>query len=56
MNSVLFALYHVWQVQQTWPMIGLVLTFGLLMKLRKDLWIMVAFHFFVNMWMAYGPS
>ena len=53
-NSVLFALYHVWQVQQTWPMIGLILTFGLLMKLRKDLWVMVGFHFFVNMWMAYG--
>lgn len=44
-NSILFALYHLWQVQQTWPMVGLVLMFGLLMKLRKDLWIMVAFHF-----------
>jgi uncharacterized protein len=55
-NSVLFALYHVWQVQQTWPVIGLVLMFGLLMKLRKDLWVMVAFHFFVNMWMAYGTG
>jgi uncharacterized protein len=53
-NSVLFAIYHVWQVQQTWPMIGLILLFGLLMKLRKDLWVMVGFHFFVNMWMAYG--
>lgn len=55
-NSVLFALYHVWQVQQTWPMIGLILMFGVLMKLRKDLWVMVAFHFFVNMWMAYGSG
>jgi uncharacterized protein len=54
-NSVLFGLYHVWQVQQTWPMIGLILMFGVLMKLRKDLWVMVGFHFFVNMWMAYGP-
>jgi CAAX protease family protein len=53
-NSVLFAIYHVWQVQQTWPMIGLILLFGPLMKLRKDLWVMVGFHFFVNMWMAYG--
>jgi membrane protease YdiL (CAAX protease family) len=53
-NSVLFGLYHVWQVQQTWPMIGLILMFGVLMKLRKDLWVMVGFHFFVNMWMAYG--
>src|SRR5215469_2169928 len=55
-NSVLFAVYHLWQVQQTWPMVGLILLFGLLMKLRKDLWVMVAFHFFVNMWMAYGAS
>ncbi|MGC2768676.1 MAG: CPBP family intramembrane glutamic endopeptidase [Candidatus Acidiferrum sp.] len=36
-NSVLFALYHLWQAEQTWPMIGLVLAFGLLMALRKDL-------------------
>jgi hypothetical protein len=35
-------------------MIGLILLFGPLMKLRKDLWVMVGFHFFVNMWMAYG--
>ena len=55
-NSVLFAIYHLWQVQQTWPMVGLILMFGLLMKLRKDLWVMVAFHFFVNMWMAYGTG
>jgi len=53
-NSVLFALYHLWQVQQTWPMIGLVLAIGLLMALRKDLWVLIGFHFFINMWMAYG--
>jgi membrane protease YdiL (CAAX protease family) len=28
-NSLLFGLYHVWQAQQTWPMLGLILTFGL---------------------------
>jgi membrane protease YdiL (CAAX protease family) len=53
-NSVLFALYHLWQVQQTWPLIWLVLAFGLLMALRKDLYILIAFHFMVNMWFAYG--
>jgi len=53
-SSVLFALYHLWQVQQTWPMIGLVLAFGLLMTLRKDLYVLIGFHFLVNMWMAYG--
>jgi hypothetical protein len=55
-NSVLFASYHLWQAQQTWPLIGLVLTFGLLMTLRKDLYVLVAFHFLVNMWMAFGTG
>jgi len=55
-NSVLFALYHLWQVQQTWPMIGLVLAFGLLMALRKDLYVLIAFHFLVNMWLTFGPG
>jgi membrane protease YdiL (CAAX protease family) len=55
-NSVLFALYHLWQVQQTWPMIGLALPFGLLMALRKDLYVLIAFHFFANMWMAFGTG
>jgi uncharacterized protein len=55
-NSVLFALYHLWQVQQTWPMIGLVLAIGLLMALRKDLYVLIAFHFLVNMWLTFGPG
>jgi uncharacterized protein len=55
-SSVLFAVYHLWQVQQTWPMVGLVLAFGLLMTLRKDLYVLIAFHFLVNTWMAYGPG
>jgi len=53
-NSVLFAVYHFWQVQQTWPLFGLVLAFGLLMALRKDLYVLSVFHFLVNMWFAYG--
>jgi membrane protease YdiL (CAAX protease family) len=55
-NSVLFAIYHFWQVQQTWPMIGLALAFGLLMVLRKDLYVLIAFHFLANMWMAFGTG
>ncbi len=55
-SSILFALYHLWQVQQTWPMIGLVLAFGLLMTLRKDIYVLIAFHFLVNMWMAFGTG
>ena len=53
-NSVLFALYHLWQIPQTWPLVGLVLTIGLLMQLRKDLYVLVAFHLFINMWLTYG--
>lgn len=53
-NPVLFGLYHLWQIPFTWPLIGLVLAFGLLMRLRKDLYVLIAFHFFVNMWLYYG--
>ena len=53
-NSLLFAIYHFWQIPQTWPLIGLVLAIGLLMQLRKDLYVLVAFHFFINMWLTYG--
>lgn len=53
-NSVLFSLYHLWQIPQTWPLVGLVLAFGLLMTLRKDLTVLVVFHLFVNMWLTYG--
>jgi membrane protease YdiL (CAAX protease family) len=53
-NSILFALYHLWQIPQTWPLVGLVLAIGLLMQLRKDLYVLVAFHFFINMWLTYA--
>ena len=53
-NSLLFATYHLWQIPQTWPLMGLVLAIGLLMQLRKDLYVLVAFHFFINMWLTYG--
>ncbi len=53
-NSLLFALYHLWQIPQTWPLVGLVLAIGLLMQLRKDLYLLIVFHFFINMWLTYG--
>ncbi len=53
-NSILFAVYHLWQVPQTWPLLGLVLAIGLLMQLRKDLYVLIVFHFFINMWLTYG--
>jgi hypothetical protein len=53
-NSLLFGMYHLWQVPPTWASIGLILAFGLLMSLRKDLWVLVVFHLFVNMWLTFG--
>ncbi len=53
-NPLLFALYHLWQIPFTWPLIGLVLAFGLMMRLRKATYVLVAFHFLVNMWLSYG--
>jgi hypothetical protein len=53
-NSILFAFYHLWQIPQTWPLIGLALAFGLLMQMRKDLYVLIVFHLFVNLWLAYG--
>jgi uncharacterized protein len=53
-NSMLFAIYHFWQIPQTWPLVGLVLAIGLLMQLRKDLYVLVVFHLFINMWLTYG--
>jgi hypothetical protein len=47
-NSVLFALYHVWQAPTTWALIGLVFFFGILMQWRKNLYPLIAFHFLVN--------
>jgi hypothetical protein len=26
------------------------------MNLQKDLYVLIVFHFLVNMWMAYGPG
>jgi len=53
-NSALFAVYHFWQVPQTWPLAGMVLSIGLLMQLRKNLYVLIAFHFFINMWLTFG--
>ena len=53
-NSFLFALYHLWQIPQTWPLVGLVFAVGLLMRMRKDLYVLIAFHLFLNMWLTFG--
>ena len=53
-NSLPFALDHLWQVPFTWPLVGLVFAFGLLRRLRKATYVLVSLHFFSNMWLSYG--
>jgi uncharacterized protein len=48
-NSVLFCLYHLWQIPQTWPLIVPFLFFGLTMQLRKNLYTMIVFHLLFNL-------
>ena len=48
-NSVAFSLYHLWQAPQTWPLTGLVIVFGALMQLRKDIWSLIALHVCINL-------
>jgi membrane protease YdiL (CAAX protease family) len=48
-NSVLFCIYHLWQVPQTWPLIVPFMFFGLTMQLRKNLYTMIVFHLLFNL-------
>lgn len=48
-NSVLFCVYHLWQVPQTWPLIVPFIFFGLVMQLRKNLYTLIAFHLLFNL-------
>ena len=47
-NSILCALYHLWQAPTTWALIGPVFVFGLLMKWRKNLYPLIVIHFLMN--------
>lgn len=48
-TSVLFAIYHFWQAPQTWPYVGLVGVFGLTMIWRKNLYVLIVLHVFLNL-------
>lgn len=48
LNGVFFSLYHIWQIPQTWPLLGLNILFGLLMIWRKNTYVLVVFHFLTN--------
>lgn len=47
-NSILFCIYHLWQIPQTWPLIVPFLFFGLTMQLRKNLYTLIVFHLLFN--------
>ena len=47
-SSVLFSIYHFWQIPQTWPLMIPVLAFGLLMQWRQNLYTLIVFHFLFN--------
>lgn len=47
-NSVFFSFYHIWQIPQTFPLFGISIFFGLLMIWRKNLYVLILFHFLAN--------
>lgn len=47
-NSIFFSFYHIWQIPQTFPLFGISIFFGLLMILRKNLYVLIVFHFLAN--------
>lgn len=48
-SSLLFCVYHLWQIPQTWPLVVPFLFFGLTMQLRKNLYTLIMFHIFFNL-------
>ncbi len=52
-TSVLFVIYHFFQVELTWSQIGPALMFGAMMVWRKDLYVLIALHMIFNLgWTA----
>ena len=48
-NGVLFAVYHFFQIPQTWPLVIPSMVFPLLMVARKNLYVVILFHLLVNL-------
>jgi membrane protease YdiL (CAAX protease family) len=48
-NAVLFALYHFFQIPQTWPLALPGVILPLLMQWRKNLYVVVVFHALLNL-------
>jgi len=52
-NGALFAVYHFFQIAQTWPLVIPSMAFPLLMHWRKNLYVCIFFHLLVNL--AWAP-
>ena len=48
-TSCLFSIYHFWQAPTTWSYIGLVWVFGLVMHWRKNLYVPILLHIYLNL-------
>ncbi len=48
-NAILFTIYHFWQIPQTYPYIGLVPIFSLMMIWRKNLYVLIVMHMLWNL-------
>ena len=48
-NSLLFCIYHLWQIPQSVPLIVPFLFFGLVMQMRKNLYTVIMFHLLFNL-------
>lgn len=49
-SSALFAIYHFWQVEQTWSLLLPAFIFGAVMVIRKDLYVVIILHLLLNVW------
>lgn len=47
-SSFLFAFYHFWQAEQTWPLFLPAMIFGLVMIWRKDIYVLIMLHLLLN--------
>ena len=48
-HTLLFTIYHFWQIPQTYAYFGIVLFFPVLMILRKNLYVLILFHLCWNL-------
>ncbi|MEM8527643.1 MAG: CPBP family intramembrane glutamic endopeptidase [Bacteroidota bacterium] len=50
-HSILFSLYHFWQIPMTYALAFIALSFGLFMMWRKNLYELMLLHFMINLFL-----